>query len=144
MSLRAIMDELATSLEDALGANVAQVSGRLLNDPTPPCIDIYPGDPFADDEGAGFQDILGRYLLTVRVRINTTDNIAAQDVLLDLMDADGDLSVATILQDDQTLNGHASSVKVDGPSGFRRYVDSNGQTALLGCEWTVTVLPEFS
>lgn len=144
MSLRAIMDEIATTLGDALGADVEQVVGRLVTEPSPPCIDVYPGDPFADDQGAGFGDIAGRYILTVRARVATADHEAGQDVLLDLMDADGDLSVATILQDDQTLNGHASSVKVDGPSGFRRYVDSNGQQALLGAEWAVSVMPEFS
>lgn len=144
MSLRAIMDELAATLETALGDQVQQVVGRLNPDPSPPTIDIYPGDPFGEPEGAGFGDILGSYTFTVRARVNTADHEGGQDTLLDLMDADGDLSIAAILQDDQTLNGHASTVRVTGPTGFRRYVEANGQTSLLGCEWAVTVLPEFS
>jgi hypothetical protein len=52
--------------------------------------------------------------------------------------------VITILEDDQTLNGLASSVYVDGPTPFRRYRDIEGLPAYLGCEWFVRVLPEQS
>lgn len=142
MSLVAILDELASKLDSL--PNVAQVRGRLNADPTPPCIDIYPGDPFGSQDEAGFGDSLGAYIFTVRARAGTSDHEAGQEVLLSWMDDTSDVSVAVLLEDDQTLNGLASSVYVTGPSGFRQYIDSNGQAALLGCEWAVKVLPEVS
>ena len=90
-----------------------QVTGRMNPNPTPPSIDIYPGDPFRDTPTAGFQDVGGELLFTVRARVTTIDNIAGQDLLLRLMDDEDDISVAGTLMEDQTLNGLASSVFVE-------------------------------
>ena len=47
-SLEEIMDALAAQLDTTLTAVIPdlQVDGKLVPNPTPPCIDIYPGDPF--------------------------------------------------------------------------------------------------
>lgn len=142
MSLVAIMDQLAAKLADL--PDLEQVVGRLNLDPTPPCIDIYPGDPFDNLDATGFADRNGAYVFTVRARVSTADHVAGQDVLLSWMDADSDTGVAALLEDDQTLNGYAGSVDVESMSGFRHYVDVAGQHAYLGCEWRVRVLPEAS
>lgn len=142
MSLVAILDELADKLADL--PDVEQIRGRLNLDPTPPCVDIYPGDPFASQDEAGFGTDIGAYTFTVRARVATADHEAGQETLLAWMDDTSDTSVAVLLEDDQTLNGLASSVYVTGPSGFRHYIDHAGQPAYLGCEWSVKVLPETS
>lgn len=139
--LRAIADELATVIADAAFTGVEQVRGRLNLDPTPLSIDIYPASPFGSDEERGFGDPMGGYVFTVRARTHGADHEAAQDLLLDLMDWDEGLAQA--LEDDQTLNGHASSVKVTGPTGLLPY-RGRGDETLIGCEWSVKVLPENS
>lgn len=136
-ALTAIMDELAASLDDILPADWS-VSGRLNLNPAEPAIDVYPADPFRTTEEAGFGDTSGAYQFIVRARV-AGDVDGRQDLLLSLMDDEDALCVATKLQDDQTLNGLASSVEVDGPSGYTVYVEGTG-AALLGCEWRVAVL----
>jgi len=138
---RAIADALAAVIEDAAFTGVEQVVGRLNLDPTPLSIDVYPADPFNDDDSEGFGDPSYAYRYTVRARTHSADPIPAQDLLLDLMDANEGLAVA--LEDDQTLNGNASSVVVTGPSGLRPY-RGVGESVLIGCEWTVKVLRETS
>ena len=109
--------------------------------PTPPSIDIYPGDPFRDTPTAGFQEVGGELLFTVRARVTTVDNIAGQDLLLRLMDDEDDISVAGTLMEDQTLNGLASSVFVESQTGYTRYLEGGTESGgLLGCEWRVRVL----
>lgn len=139
--LRRIADELATVIEDAAFTGVEQVVGRLNLDPTPLSIDVYPADPLGNDEMRGFGDADGGYVFTIRARTHAGDSLAAQDLLLDLMDWDEGLTVA--LEDDQTLNGLASSVSVTGPTGLRPY-RGKGESILIGCEWTATVIPEQS
>lgn len=139
--LRRICDELAETIKSAAFDHVEQVVGRLNLDATPLAIDIYPGEPLGDDDPRGFGDPHGGYNLTVRARCGAADHVAAQDSLLDLMDWDEGLAQA--LEDDQTLNGLASSVSVTGPTGLRPY-RGTGSEVLIGCEWSVKVLPETS
>lgn len=137
-----IMDELAAVLDDTLSLEGFQVVGRLNLSPTEPAIDIYPADPFRTPEEAGFQEINGALNFIVRARV-AGDADGRQDLLLALMDDEDDLCVAAALEDDQTLNGLASSVDVQGPSGYTQYVESAGG-AYLGCEWRVRVLQLLS
>jgi hypothetical protein len=147
------MDELADTIRNAVGPDVLsdyggdlQVVGRLNPDPTPPSIDIYP--PFADQardqDSAGFGDVVGRVILTVRVRVTTVDHDAGQNLLLRFMDEEDDLSLVHAIMDDQTLNGLAGSVYAVGPSGYTRYPDSGGDGDLLGCEWNVSLMRAYS
>lgn len=146
-SLATILDELAATMSAVVGPAVSpevevQVTGRRNFNPTPPAIDIYPGDPFRDTptSSAGFGEIGGELLLTVRARVTTVDNPAGQDLLLRLMDDEDDISVAGTLMDDQSLGGLIGSISVDGNSGFIQYVDPGTDAALLGCEWRVRVV----
>ena len=54
-SLAELLDELAATMLAVVGPAVTetevQVVGRRNFNPTPPSIDIYPGDPFRDDAG---------------------------------------------------------------------------------------------
>ena len=149
-SLADLLDELAATMLAVVGPAVTetevQVVGRRNFNPTPPSIDIYPGDPFRETPGiAGFAETGGELLLTVRARVSTVDNIAGQDLLLRLMDDEDAISVASTLMEDQTLNGLASSVFVEANTGYVQYVDAGQEgAAYLGCEWRVRVLRVLS
>lgn len=144
--LLTLIEEVAATLDNvmgvgALGDDAVQVVPYLNLSPSEPAIDIYPGDPFHGTEAAGFNDDAGELILTVRARV-TGDRDGAQELLLRLMDVEDDIGVAPALMDDQTLNGLASSVYVEGPTGYRFYEDNPG--SLLGVEWRVTILRVLS
>lgn len=146
MSLTGIVDELAAALDDVLGTaelgeDAAQIVPRLNLSPTGVSIDIFPADPFRTEEAAGFGEISGAHVFTVRARVEG-DVDGVQERLLQMMDDEHDLCVAAALASDQTLNGLASSVDVDGPTGFRVYADNPG--AMLGVEWTVSIIRAVS
>ncbi len=149
-SLADLLDEMQAKLLAVVGPAVTetevQVVGRRNFNPTPPAIDIYPGDPFRESPGiAGFGETGGELIFTVRARVTTVDNIAGQELLLRFMDDEDPISVASTLMDDQTLNGLASSVYVEGNSGYLQYVEGGTEGgALLGCEWRVRVLRVLS
>jgi len=137
-----LMNALADKLEQvvgvtALGDQGAQIVPRLWLNPADTAIDIYPADPFRSPDAAGFGDLSGGYRFTVRARVNG-DLDGVQETLLNMMDDEHATSVAAALEDDQTLGGNASSVNVEGPTGYRPYGDNPG--VMLGVEWTVTVL----
>lgn len=146
VTLSEIIAEVANKIRDAIAPTVPdiQVEPRRNINPTAPSIDIYPGEPFRDDEGQGFGEVAGAIHLTVRARVSTVDYEANYDFLIELMDEESDTGIANILMDDQTLNGMASSVRVDLHSGIGFYEDVPGKGALPGCHWPVTVLRAHS
>ena len=136
-----IAEELVVVIDSAGFEGVEQVVAGLNLDPTPLSIDVYPAEPFNDDDSEGFGDPSYGFRYTVRARMHTADSIVSQQHIVDLMDADEGMAVA--LEDDQSLNGLASSVKVEGPTGLRPY-RGKGESIMVGCEWTVLVLRETS
>lgn len=120
-----------------------QVEPRMVLNPSPLTIDIYPGDIARDAQSAAFDDD-GGYLLTVRARINTPDFDAAYDVLLSLMDDDDPLCLAFALLDEPTLGGYAAGMDVRDATGLRAYETLNGEGAFLGFQFTTIVLPAKS
>lgn len=142
-TLAEIMDELADQIRDVLDdvTDVAvQVEPRIVLNPTPPVIDMYPGDPSNDPELRGFADMVGGEILTVRARVSTADHTAGQDLLLALMDDEDPLSVMLAIKDDKTLNGLAADLDVRERSGYITFIDSVSDGALLGCTWQVVVI----
>lgn len=141
--LRDIIVELADQVRTVLVAVddiPVQVEPQYVLNPSPLTVDLYPGDPHRETDAAGFDDISGGYLITVRARINTPDFDAAYDVLLSLMDDMDDLSLAAAVLSDPTLNGYASSVDVRDFTGLRAYEHPSGEGAHLGFQVTVLVL----
>lgn len=140
------MDEMAATLREAVSTDdfPVQVELGYIVNPTGPTLDIYPSDPSGDLVGAGFGGLEGQLFFTVRARISTADYDAGQEALIQFGDIEDDLSVAAALMADQTLGGHASSVLVGAPTGFRQYVDIGSEGALLGREWQVTVMRAYS
>jgi hypothetical protein len=145
VSLVAILDEMQAVIEDTYdsGDLDVQVSRRFILNPTPPVIDLYPGDPGRDQFSQAFDDIDGGYLITVRTRIATGDYDAAYDWLLETMDDSSDLSLMAAL-DGEDLNGYAASIGFQNPSGLRAYEDVHGQGAYLGWQFTALVLAALS
>ena len=61
-----LLDEMAAKILAVVGPAVpeteVQVVGRYIDSPTPPTVDIYPGDPFRDGTNAAFHEIVGEYV----------------------------------------------------------------------------------
>lgn len=144
-SLVEIMTALGEQIEQRLGGSVdplienLQVVPMLWASPTPPAIDIYPGDPF--QEGIAFGRGNNAIFLTVRARVDTPDNEGAQQMLLGLMDPSADESLALAVLSDRHLGGTISDLQVTGPTNYGVFQDAGGNGNWLGCTWTVQVLP---
>lgn len=108
--------------------------------PTPPTIDIYPGDIARDPSSMGMDDLDGMYVLTVRARVNTADNTAGQDLLLAFMDDTDTLCLAAAIMNEPTLNGYAASTHVRDQTGYRVFEHPSGEGALLGFQLTALVI----
>lgn len=136
VDLVALMDEMADTIRAALtDVNFpVQVEPRMIFNPTCPSIDIYPANPSRDQESGGMGDLFGSYMFTVRARFTMADNDSGQELALAMMNEADPLCLAVALSDDPTLNGYASSVYVQEPSGFLAFPPD------MGCTWTVEVL----
>lgn len=134
--LDAMADQLRAVMDDATDIDI-QVEPRWVVNPSPPTIDIYPADPSTDPDLRAFGQMLGGELITVRARVNMSDSVAVQDVLLAFMDDQDPLSISAALQEDKTLNGVASSLDVRDRSGYVRVLESGDY---LACLWQVVVV----
>lgn len=132
------MDAIAARLDaELVGADPdladLQVYGRLVFNPTPPSIDVYPADPFQEQVAFGSRNV--EVFFTVRARMTTADNVAGQDVILAMMDPTTDVSVAAAL-----LKEPAVVDVVEPPSNYGLFVDPGAAGGLLGCTWRVGVM----
>lgn len=137
-----IMDAMASQLQSELCGTAnpvipgLQVDGRLVPNPTPPSIDIYPADPFTEPLAFGIGN--EALFFTIRARVTTADNEGGQDLLLSMMDTGNNESVEDALWSNQTLSGVAHMKSVEGPSAYGLFQDGAGG-AYLGCTWRVRV-----
>lgn len=133
------MDALASQLAAVLSPALPelQIAGRMLINPTPPAMDIYPADPF--QEASGFGGIDTDIYLLVRARVSPVDHEGAQDALLALMDPGASTSVVQAVMANKTLSGKVQDLNCQPPSDFGAYVEPDGRQALLGCTWNVRV-----
>jgi hypothetical protein len=140
LQLREQMAAILTT-EMLFAAFPVQVLPRRMGNPTPPSIDMWPGNggEMRDYASAGFQTVGGALLFTVRARVAAADSEAQQELLYSFCDDDDPLCVAAALMDDQTLGGYAASVDVRGPSEPTIYQDVIGDPPLLGAQWRVLV-----
>lgn len=146
-----MLDGLADVVRDTLGPKFTaddidiQVEPRMVPMPSAPiCVDMYQSGAARSSAAAGFGDISGQYIVTVRARANPNDGDSVQDVFVDMMDDFHDLSVAAALESSPTLGGYATDVTVD-PDGFDAGLEFPGATTpLVGCTWRVLVGVAFS
>jgi len=141
----AIADQVRDVLVDAEDRIDIQVEPRMILEPWPLCVDVYPGDPARDLDSAAFDDD-GGYRLTVRARIGTADFDGAYDVLISLMDDEDPLHLASAILEDDTLDGNASSTSIlpTDQSGLRAYEHPSGAGGHLGFQVSVLVIPARS
>jgi len=151
------LPDIAQGLADAIGALASaddqlmelQVAPFMLVNPSPPAIDIFLGDPSQDF--AGFEvGELGpanvQTFWTIRARVNTADDEAAQQILYLLAEPAGATSVRYAILYDDGLKEVTDALSVEGPSGFRLYqnaapsADLEHGGALMGIEWRVLAL----
>ena len=90
---------------------------------------MYPGDVSRGTDAAAF-GLRGEFLFTVRVRVQTNDADANQELLLNMMDDINPLSVPMALLDEPTLGGLAGSLDVIDASGYVPYLA--GEDSALG------------
>ena len=131
------MDALAVRLSTVLVPVIPDLNivGRMWINPTPPAIDIYPGDPFQEPSGfGGIDTVIG---LVIRARVTTVDHEGAQDALLALMDPGASTSVVKAVNADKTIGGTVQDALCGLPTDFGAYVSPDGRDALLGCTWRV-------
>jgi hypothetical protein len=140
------MDALAAQIQDELCGTAnpvipdLQVDGRMIPNPTPPAIDVYPGDPFA--EAIGFGRGNKELYFTVRARVSTADSEGGQDLLLSMMDTQATTSVEQAILAAPTLGGVANVRDIEGPTGYGLFPDSSPEARqFLGCTWRVRVIP---
>jgi hypothetical protein len=139
------MDSLANQITPILSGTAnplipqLQIEPRMVWNPTPPAIDMYPAAPFQEQIGMGRGN--NELFITVRARVNTPDHEGAQDLLLAMMDPSAATSVAKAITSDTTLSGTVDYVLAEPPTDFGAYTDPGGSGALLGCTWRVRVMP---
>lgn len=142
-TLAEILDEMGAAIrnviDDVTDVDV-QVESRMVLNPSPPCIDMYPADPSNDQTLAGFADEIGGELIAVRVRVSTADHEAGQDLLLALMDDEDPLSVIAALNDEPTFNGTVSTMDIPSRSGYLLFPVPSGDGTLIGCLFNVVVV----
>jgi hypothetical protein len=141
-----IVAEVAANIQTAVDASdweIAVYPGMLFN-PSTTAVDIYPDDPFRDDETAGQGDVGGGYRFVVRARTGLNDLDSGQEILLAMMDDEHDLCLAHAIGDDRTLNGYAQDVFVENMTGFRPFRDLGGEGTMAGVQWQVLVLAASS
>jgi len=140
-TLEQILDALAARVTTELDPVIEnlQVVPKLTFNPTPPCIDIFPGDPFF--EPIAFD---GRYAyyFTVRARATAADHEGGQSLLLSLMDPSSSTSLADAIEGTYSISGTSYDVTVEeGPSAFGIFNDPGSiENRLLGTLWRVRVL----
>jgi hypothetical protein len=139
-TLLEVMDALADQLETVLSPQIdqLQVVGRMMLNPSPPTLDIYPSaDPFQDPSGVGGSDV--QVNLIIRGRVSPVDHEGAQDVLLGLMDWASATSVVKAVNANRTLGGYVQDVYCQPPSDFAAFIEPDSRGALLGCTWVAKV-----
>lgn len=133
-----IRDDVASELATA-GIDIEVEPFMVVEPSAPICIDMFSAPSARTSAGAGFGDIAGFYVLTLRARASANDGYEAQAVLRDMIDDAHALSLAAAVEADSSLDGYATSVAFD-PEGFTGLEDfSTGKQLLVGCSWRLLV-----
>lgn len=134
------------AIRKGLAANLAplapncQVSAYVLANPTPPCVQLYPGGPAGDIiYDLTFRRGLDMWPFTVEALVSLTADIGSQVNLDAMLDPSGPQSIKQLLEADQTLGGLVDNVHVVRFSGYRP-VTLEGRGPLLAAEFHVEVL----
>lgn len=129
---------LYADIRAGLVANLAplkiQSTGYLLQSPTPPAIEIFPGVVTYDRTMArGLDEVL----FTVRITVGAGLEQGAQDNLDSYLERTGTNSVKTLIESDLTLGGKVKSLHVEEATGHQ--VSTVGPGPVLSASWSVRI-----
>jgi hypothetical protein len=146
-----VMDAMADQLENQLQPSspvVLHIEPRAFSVAETPAIDMLIANPTGLEAGlSGFADLYGGIPITIRVRVSTADLYTGEDLLLALMDDEGDLSIISALDFDRTLGGWAQNLSWNDGfpwSGYTDFPDINGDGFFLGSTLPIVVLKASS
>lgn len=135
----ASLADIRAALAAAVG-NVAmdlQVSAYMLAKPTPPCAQVVPDEmEYHQSFGSGAIENWG---LLVQVMVAANSDQGSQQLLDQLLESSGALSIKAAIEADKTLGGTVLSAVVTKTSGYRTYRLGATQAEALGAEWTVDI-----
>lgn len=148
-SIVQILQAMAGQLEDSIQQQTAfdvHIEPMWFPIAEKPSIEMYPGNPSGLEEGlAGFtsETTFGGFPITIRALVGLADAEAGQELLYDMMDDNGLLSIVAALDSDRTLGGVCDSLTWGSGypwSGVNPYADVNGDGTLAGSEMSVIVV----
>ena len=146
-----VMDAMAAQLENELQPSapvVLHIEPRAFSVAETPAIDMLIASPTGLEAGlAGYNELYGGIPITIRVRVSTADLYSGEDLLLALIDDEGDLSIVKALDSDHSLGGWAQDLKWNDGfpwSGYTDFTDVNGDGFFLGSLLQVVVLKAMS
>lgn len=132
------MNATITQIREGLAENLAtlgfQASAYALSNPTPPAIQILPGDIRYD---LSFHRGLDEVTMLIQAFVSLTSDIGSQKKLDQWLDPTGPNSLKTAAESDPTLGGIVGGLHVTEATGYRTAQGANGP--ILVCEWTVEV-----
>ena len=116
-----------------------QVSPYILSAPTLPAVFVFPGPvqyDLAMHRGADFSEF------TVRAMVGPYGDIAAQQLMDQLLEPSGATSMKAAIEQDVTLGGVVYDVSATDCTGLRMYQPTPGSAAVMGADWTLRVFAD--
>lgn len=152
-AMRDILDAMAQQLRDNMtppdGVDL-HIEGRGFSIAETPAVDMIIPPAVGLEEGlAGFgtRTRYGAFPVLIRARVGTADIFAGEDLLLDMMDEDGPMSIVAALDADRTLGGVIDSLTWGHGfpwGGYQDFPLSDGSGILLGSTMPVVVATKQS
>ena len=147
--LRDVLDALAAQLEANLtppdGVDL-HIAGRAFAIAETPAIDVLlPAATGLEDGLAGFGSATryGAVPVLIRIRMGTADILTGEDMMLDMMDEEGPMSIIAALDADRTLGGTVDSLTWGNGwpwSGWQDFPFSDGSGILVGATMAVVLV----
>jgi len=138
-----VREALAETVQLALPS--VQVSPYILSSPTVPCAYFYPG-PVKYDEAPDGTPANARggdaWQIMLRVMVGSVGDIAAQQLLDQMIEPTGQTSIKAAVERDYTLAGQVFDVTATDCSGYRQYTPTPGSAPVMGADWTITIFAD--
>lgn len=134
--MTAIADQIRDQLENVTDVKVSVEGVRIL-EATGPTVDVFLGDESYDQTLAGFGDLQGGDVITVRATVNANDPTASQELLYAFADDEDPLSIVAALLYDETVGGRVQTMDVLSRSGVGLQDQPSDR---LGLSWRVVLV----
>jgi hypothetical protein len=134
-----------SAVREALAENIQrrfpsmQVSPYILSTPTLPAVFVFPGPVTYDlamHRGADNTEF------TVRAMVGPYGDIAAQQLMDQLLEPSGATSMKAAIEQDNTLGGLVYDVSATDCTGLRMYQPTPASSPVMGADWTLRILAD--